>query len=103
MNIGFEQIIQVFRMNGTSILVEYNKHSGRAEHAFLLNGTSILLKRSIYSGQNGPTFNITGLSVFYIILLVKQMRIFFCIFPMYLCFGAKEMILDGLGMQNVTM
>ena len=64
MNIGFEQIIQVFRMNGTSILVEYNKHSGRAEHAFLLNGTSILLKRSIYSGQNGPTFNITGLSVF---------------------------------------
>ena len=32
-------------MNGTSILVEYNKHSGRAEHAFLLNGTSILLKR----------------------------------------------------------
>lgn len=27
------------------------------------------------------------------------MRIFFCIFPMYLCFGAKEMILDGLGMQ----
>ena len=31
------------------------------------------------------------------------MRIFFCIFPMYLCFGAKEMILDGLGMQNVTL
>ena len=28
MNLGFEQIIQVFRMNGTSILVEYNKHSG---------------------------------------------------------------------------
>ncbi|MBD8983595.1 MAG: hypothetical protein EGR83_16385 [Bacteroides cellulosilyticus] len=64
MSIGFGQIIQVFRMNGTSILVEHNKHSGRAEHAFLLNGTSILLKRSIYSGQNGPAFNITGLSVF---------------------------------------